>query len=30
MALTWIGIAVFVAVMVAWFVLENRRLKGRG
>jgi hypothetical protein len=26
MALTWIGIVVMVAVMVAWVVLENRRL----
>ena len=30
MAITWIGIAVFVAVMIAWFIVENRRLKGRG
>jgi len=30
MALTWIAIAAFVVIMIAWFVLENRRLKGRG
>lgn len=29
MALTWIGIAVFLIAMLLWVVLENRRLTGK-
>ena len=30
MALTWIGIVVFLIAMLLWVILENRRLHGRG
>jgi hypothetical protein len=29
MVLTWIGIAFMVACLIAWIVLENRRLTGK-
>lgn len=29
MVLTWIGIAFMVACLIAWIVLENRRLRSR-